>query len=90
MTYQKPVMTKDGIVGAGLTFVSDLPAIPENQSGIAGVTNQTYEIGFASAEAHAVTSLSSFGPGTGRAAAVLGALSLLAAGGLVRTRSDGE
>lgn len=89
MSYQKPVMTKDGIVGAGLTLGSDLPAIPENQSGIAGVTHQVFEIGFAAAEAKSVTTTSTFGPATGPAAA-LSALSLFAVGRLVRTRRNGE
>lgn len=89
MTYQKPVMTPDGIVGAGLTFASDLPEIPPNDTGIAGVTNQRYEIGFASAAARAGTPTSTSGPATGPAAA-LSALSLLAGFGLVRTRRDGE
>jgi hypothetical protein len=89
MTYQKPAMTQDGIVGAGLTLAYDLPAIPENQSGIAGVTNHRIELGFASAAAKAVTSKTIFGPGTGPAAA-LSALGMLALAGVVRTRTNGE
>jgi hypothetical protein len=90
MTYQQPVMTDNGIVGAGLTFDSNLPAIPANQTGIAGVTNQRYEIGFASAAATTVSSTTAtagLGSATGPAAA-LGALSLLAGFGVVRTRGE--
>jgi hypothetical protein len=89
MTYQQPVETDNGIVAAGMTFVSDLPAIPANQTGIAGVTNQRYEIGFASAEANTVPSTTTQGAATGPAAA-LSALSLLAGFGTARNRGAGE
>lgn len=85
MTYQKPVATSDGIVAAGLTFASDLPAIPENESGVAGVTTQLFEIGFASASARAATTTSTFGPGTGPAA-VFSVMGMLALAGAARTR----
>jgi hypothetical protein len=87
MTYQKPVQTKDGIVAAGLTFSTDLPALPENESGIAGVTTQVFEIGYSSASANATSTTSTFGPATGPAAA-LGALGMLALAGAVRTRTS--
>lgn len=85
LTYQKPVQTKDGIVAAGLTIAYDLPAIPENESGIAGVTTQVFEIGFSTASASAA-STGTFGPATGPAAA-LGALGLFAFAGAVRNRT---
>jgi hypothetical protein len=87
MTYQKPVQTKDGITAAGMTFSTELPNIPDNGSGIAGVTSQLFEIGFASASAKSVTT-STFGSGTAPAAA-LSALGLLTFAA-VRTRTTGE
>ncbi len=86
LSYQKPVQTKDGIVAAGLTIGYDLPSIPENESGIAGVTTQVFEIGFSTASASA-SGTGTFGPATGPAAA-LSAVGMLALAGAVRTRSN--
>ncbi|WP_019874277.1 hypothetical protein [Sporichthya polymorpha] len=87
MTYQEPVVTKDGVTAAGMTFSTDLPELPDNESGIAGVTTQVFEIGFAAASAKAQTTVSTFGAGTAPAAA-LTALGLLAFAGVARTRTN--
>jgi hypothetical protein len=86
--YQAAESTPQGIIGSGIVVSYDFPALPPNQSGVQGVTNQTYAIGFSSASATQAAESTSGVAGGGVAPAALGALTLLTAGQLVRRRSD--
>ncbi len=89
VNYQEPTMTTDGIVGAGLSIAYDLPEVPENPTGVAGVSNQRFEIGFASAEARSATAADGVGSDTGpkKAMSAFGPLAVIA---LMRTRTGAE
>ncbi len=62
-TYQAPVETKDGILGAAFSMATDLPAPPPNGS-YDGPTHVTYTIGRSSA-AVSLNPIPDFDPGAG-------------------------
>jgi hypothetical protein len=88
-SYQAAQSTSDGIIGSGILLSFNFPEIPHNGSGIEGVTNQSFAIGFSSATATMAGTESLGVVGKGLVPTMLGMLGLVVAGRAVR-RAHGE
>jgi hypothetical protein len=86
-SYQAAQTTAQGIIGSGIVLSFNFPEIPANGSGVQGVTNQSFAIGFSSASATNKSDQAFGVAGGGMAPVALGLLGMVAFGRTVRRRS---